>query len=110
MTYIFPEGIEDLEHYTAALLASVFSLKTLENFHTQALKIGILDEVEEETAATILWESQRNITLYQKQLENISERTNFDIEKCMQELKGKVPQEVYEKLMNKEKESGKQES
>jgi hypothetical protein len=86
-----PEGIKTLEQYGAALLSSILSLRTLEQFHVVAFKIGILEEAETETATTVCWELRRLIALYKKLIELVIERAPLDEQAVIAELMSLIP-------------------
>ncbi len=89
--FVSAKQMKSLEHYAAALVTGVISLKTLESFHTEAFKLGLLDEDEQETGKTILWEIQRILALYQAQIQHVLDRTKLDEESIINHLKTMVP-------------------
>jgi len=75
---INPETIDTIEKYATSLLFSMITIQTLEKFHTNAFKCGILEEDEAELMTTICWELRRLMGLMTKQFESVSERVNMD--------------------------------
>ena len=84
-------NLSSLEDYGASLLTGMISLRTLESFHIQAFKKGILDEDESETGKTICWEIQRLLALYKTQIENVLDRTDLKQEDILEKLKTMIP-------------------
>jgi len=89
--FVSAEELTTLEHYGAALLSSMISLRTLEGFHIAAFNKGLLDDDEAETGKTICWEIQRLMALYKTQIENILDRTELSEEEVLQSLKAMMP-------------------
>ena len=76
--FVNAKDLKTLEQYGAALLSSMISIRTLEAFNIEAMKKGLLNEDELETAKTICWELQRLMALYKTQIGHITERTELD--------------------------------
>ncbi len=91
INFVSAANLSSLEDYAAALLTGLISLRTLESFHIEAFKKGILDEDEMETGKTICWEIQRLIALYKTQLENILDRTDLKQEEILEKLRSMMP-------------------
>ncbi len=89
--FVNANELETLEQYGAALLSSMISLRTLEQFHLVAFKKGLLDTDEEECSKTICWELHRLMALYQKQVEHICDRTELDEKTVLDNLKALMP-------------------
>lgn len=102
--FVSAHEMKTLEHYGAALLSGMISLKTLEAFHVQAFSIGILDEDESEAGKTICWEIQRLLALYKNQIENVLDRTEIKEEEIMESLKSMMPEmKLPKRKYNKKK-------
>lgn len=86
-----PEGLSTLEEYAAALLSSMISLKTLEQFHISAYQKGLLDKDEEETSKTICWEIRRLLALYKQQVDQVIERAPIDEAAVINSLRAQMP-------------------
>lgn len=95
--FVNAEEMETIEHYAAALLSSMISLRTLESFHIAAFKKGLLDQDESETGKTICWEIQRLLNLYKTQLENVLDRTELDEKTVVESLCKIMPKMKKEK-------------
>ncbi len=93
MKSISASDIKSLEDYAVALVTSIISLKSMEMYHIFTYKQGLMNEDEEETSKTILWESKRLIALYTKQLEFITDRTGIDVESITAQVKGQYENE-----------------
>lgn len=89
--YVTADKLETLEQYGASLLSSMISLQTLESFHIEAFKKGLLEEDEEECSKTICWEIRRLMALYKKQVESVMERTELDESTVLEGLKALMP-------------------
>lgn len=89
--FVKAEDMSSLEEYGASLISCMLSLKTLELYHLSALKKGLLDEDERETAKTICWEISRLMGLYKTQIEHVVERTDLSEEEVLQSLRNMVP-------------------
>lgn len=94
IVFVEASKMQILEHYASSLLSGLASLKTLELYHVQAFKKGLLDEVEQETGKTICWEIQRLISLYQTQIQKIVERTGLDENEVIEEFKKLFPNQI----------------
>jgi hypothetical protein len=79
------------EEYFVALALGIVSLRTLQSFHTQAVKLGLLREDETCRANTISWDINRLVKLYQDQAEGILELLpeGFSIEATLDTLRKK---------------------
>lgn len=86
-----PQGLKTLEQYGAALLSSMISLQTLEQFHVVAFKQGFLEEAETETATSICWDLRRLVASYKKLMELVIERAPLDEQTVIAELKALMP-------------------
>lgn len=108
MKFVSADELETLEQYGAAILSSMISLRTLEQFHISAFQKGILDTDEEECAKTICWELHRLMALYQKQVEHICDRTELDEKTVLDNLKALMPDVKIprKRKPKKEKENG----
>jgi hypothetical protein len=102
VSFVNAKSLKTLEHYAAALLSGMISLGTLELFHQQALKKGILDEDEQETAKTICWELQRLLALYRTQINHVLERTELDEKTVLNSLIEILKQPKTKKKKEKE--------
>ena len=100
------DEMETLEHYGAALLTSMLSLKTLEKYQLIAFKKGILSDDEKECSKTICWEIQRLLGLYKSQMGYVLERTGLDEQQIIDGLRSSFP----EIKMPRKKETKKKES
>jgi len=89
--FVNAEDMKTLEHYGAALLSSMISLRTLESFHIAAFNKGLLDADEAETGKTICWEIHRLIALYKTQIENVLERTDLKEQDIIDALRHMMP-------------------
>lgn len=89
--FVDANQMNTLEEYGAALLSSIISLRTLEQFHVAAYKKGLLDEDEVECSKTICWEIRRLVLLYKQQIENIMERTPLNEKIVIHNLKAMIP-------------------
>lgn len=70
--------LDSLDQYAVSLVTAVMTLKTLESYQKEAIKKGLLEEDEFETASTIVWELHRLASLYQTQADNVFERLPED--------------------------------
>ncbi len=89
--FVSAEKVKTLEHYAAALVSSMVTLRTLESFHIAAFNQGLLEEDEAETGKTICWEIRRLMALYKTQMENVLDRTELDEDSIIASLKGLMP-------------------
>jgi hypothetical protein len=89
--FVNADELETLEQYGAALLSSMISLRTLEQFHIAAFTKGLLEEDEEECSKTICWEIRRLLALYKQQVENIMGRTQLDETNVINSLRALMP-------------------
>lgn len=105
LQFVNAKDLETLEQYASTLLVSISSLKTLEAFHVQAFKKGILDEDESEIGKTICWEVQRLILLYQTQIKHVLERTSIDEKLILENFKKMMPGFALPKRKRKTKEN-----
>jgi len=86
------EDVNTLEQYGAALLASIASLRTLENYQEVALSKGLLDEDEVECSKGIIWELKRLLGLYKTQVHNIKDRTkDFNEDEVIENFRRIMP-------------------
>lgn len=72
------DNMKTLEHYATSLVTAIISIGTMEKFHLNAYKQGLLEEDEAERALTICWELRRLMSLYTVQFEDVAERTEID--------------------------------
>lgn len=86
IAFVAAENIETLEHYAAAIVSCMVSLRSLENYHLHAHSKGILQEDEDETCKTICWEFQRIAKLHITQFEQIARRCDIDESKIIASL------------------------
>lgn len=104
--YVKADALQTLEEYASSLIAGAASLKTLESYQDQANKLGLFDEVEEETSKTIIWEIRRLIALYKTQLTKIIERTGFDEEQAINDFRKMMPDvKIPRKKQTKQKQT-----
>lgn len=80
-------NMKDVEQYATILLTYLISLQTMEKAEKQALKIGILDDDEQELSKTIIWEIRRLYMLYNQQIESVLERCPLTREQVVEKLK-----------------------
>lgn len=104
--FVSADEMETLEQYGACLLTGMVSLKTLESFHIQGIKKGILGQDEMEAAKTICWEIRRTLGLYQTQLQNILDKTEIDGDQVMRDFKAQSLTKAKEFIKKAEKKSG----
>lgn len=104
--FVSADNMQTLEHYGAAMIVGLTTLKTLESFHIQAFTKGLLNDGEMETGKTICWEIQRLINLYKTQIENIVERTGLDEKLVLAHLQSMMPD--LPKIKKNEKKSQEQ--
>jgi len=81
--FLSPNKMTCLEHYGASMVTAIISLQTLEAFHLNAFKLGLLNESMEECSKTICWELRRTIKLYETQLENVLEHVDLTSEELI---------------------------
>ena len=93
VVFVSVDEMSTIEHYAASLIFGVYSIKTLEAFHVKALKLGLLNEDEEESVKTICWEMKRLIALHKTQLDQITEKSGFNQEKAMEYFRKVFPDE-----------------
>jgi hypothetical protein len=106
--FVSVNELETLEQYAGALLSGLVTLRTLEAYHLEAYKKGLLDEDEAELSATLSWEIKRLIGLYKKQIENIVERTKFNPDEALNEFRKMMPDiKIPRKRTKKERINGK---
>jgi len=91
LNFVDCKAVENLEEYGAALLSSIISLQTLEQFHVAAYKKGLLEEDEVQCSESIIGQIRKLIALYRKQIENIEERSPLDNEAVTSALLKMVP-------------------
>ncbi len=91
INFVTASKMQTIEDYGAALITGMISLKTLESFHFEAHKKGLLDEDEEETSKTICWEIQRLLALYQEQMKHVLDRSQVKQEDILAALKTLAP-------------------
>lgn len=91
ITFVSPSNLSTLEQYGAALISGMIAIRTLEAFHLQAFKLGLLDEDEQETGKTICWELQRLLSLYQGQVKNVLDRTEINEDQILDSLRQMMP-------------------
>lgn len=103
--FVTAKNMKNLEQYGAACIIGMGSIRTFESFHVEAVKQGLLDADEEETAKTILWELQRLIMLYKTQIEHICDRTELNEKKVIQEVHALMKQPLKRKKKNENKTS-----
>ena|SRR5581483_6969934 len=87
-----PETMETLEHYAAALLMSMISIRTLEAYQIAAYKKGLLSDDQAEVSKTICWELRRCMSLYKTQFEDVATKVDVDevkIRSCLLTLLNK---------------------
>lgn len=89
--FVSAKKLNTLEQYAAAMLSSIISLKTIEAFHIEAEKKGLLQDDEIECAKTITWELRRCIGLIKTQMEHIMDRAPIDQEAVLDDLRAMVP-------------------
>lgn len=89
--FVNAQDLQTIEEYAACLLSGMISLKTLEAYHINAFKKGILDEDEQENMKTICWELQRLLNLYQTQINHVLDRTNLSEKDILENLKKIMP-------------------
>ena len=90
-TFVTADKMKTIEQYGAALVSSMLSLRTLESFHIEAFKKGLLEDDEAECSKTMCWEIRRLMALYKKQLESVLERTELDESNVLEGLKALMP-------------------
>lgn len=100
INFVDAKNLKTLEDYGASLLAGLMSLKTLEAFHIQAFKKGLLDEDELETGKTICWEIERLVALYRTQINHILDRTQLDEQQVLTAIKEMVKDEKKNGVTN----------
>lgn len=76
--FVNASAIKTLEHYAAALMSGMISLRTLEQFHVIAFTKGLLDEDQAERGKTICWEIRRLVLLYKAQMDDVLEHVDMD--------------------------------
>jgi hypothetical protein len=84
--FVNPENIENLEQYLCGLITGLISLRTLDGYHATADKKGLLNEDCEECAKMIMYDIRRLIQLYQKQITNIEELVELDVDSVLREF------------------------
>lgn len=89
LTYVDIKKMNSLEHYAAALITGMLSLKTLENFHIRATELGIMPEDMMCNANTIVWDIRRLLKIYQNQIERCLELIpdDFKVEAVFSSIK-----------------------
>ena len=85
------QNLKTLEQFAGSVISSIATLRTLELFQTQALRIGILSEDESEISKTINWEIKRLIGLYSSQMTSILERADIDEQEIIETIKKMIP-------------------
>ena len=83
------DHMKNLDDYASAMVMSMLSIRTLEGFQAQALKLGILQEDEEECSKTIIWELRRLLSLYKTQMDNVLERTDINPDDIVKNIQDK---------------------
>ena len=87
-------SLKTLEQYAASLCFGIISLRSLELYHIQAAKEGLLKEDEQELITTIAFEIGRLVELYKCQFTNVMDRSEFtetDIQESLQGFYGAKP-------------------
>ena len=89
VTFVDAKKLKSLEDYAVSLVSGMLSIKTLEEFHTRAIEIGILSEDLNCRGNTIIWDMRRMLKLYQDQLESVLELLpdDFNTDKILEMLK-----------------------
>lgn len=82
--FVSADDLETLADYAGALVAGMLTIRTLETFHNQAVKKGILDSDEIEMAKTIAWELTRLMGLYRQQTTAVLSRTDIEPSELIQ--------------------------
>lgn len=85
--------MNSLEQYLFAIVTGMLSIKTIAEFHIQAIKLGILKEDQECRVNTIIWDCKRILKILQDQAESIKELLpdEFSIENVIKELAKQSP-------------------
>ncbi len=73
LTYVDPKGIKSLDDYMVAIVIGLLTLKTLREYHSKAMKQGILKDELNDIGNAIIWDFTRLLKLYSKQIELVQE-------------------------------------
>lgn len=89
--HVSPQQMETLEQYAVALVVGLISLQSLVGFHKRALDLGILEEDEQCTLNTIVWDIERLTKLYNIQAASVLERLpdTISVQSILDSLKAK---------------------
>jgi demethoxyubiquinone hydroxylase (CLK1/Coq7/Cat5 family) len=79
LTYINSKDLKSLEDYLISLVMALISIKSFNEYHLQAMKVGILDDELHTRAATIIWDFQRISSHYNEQIKSICDLLPSDI-------------------------------
>jgi len=71
--YVDPMKMKSLEDYVISLVYGMITLKTLSQFHIQALNLGVMKEDHDCRANTMIWDCTRLLRLYHDQAESLLE-------------------------------------
>lgn len=90
------DQIKTLEDYATILCLGLVTIRSMELYQAKALECGIMQEVEEEQAKTIIWECRRIEKLIEGQIKNIEVRmdTQMDYMDVINNLAGKRKKKV----------------
>lgn len=86
LTYVSPADLQTLEQYAIALVMSMATLRTLEQFHIRAYKLGLYAGDEQEVSKTICWELRRLMGLYKQQFQHVISRCDLTEEEIVASL------------------------
>lgn len=83
--FVAPENIKNLDQYLCGLVTGILSVKNLHAFHAYAMKKGLLTDEQSEYAASMAFELQKLLKLYQSQITLVEELTKLDRKKVLKE-------------------------
>lgn len=86
-TFVSATDLKNLEQYASWVVVAITSLRSMELYNAQALRIGILDEDEREQVATVMWEIKRLLSQYGTLINHLLERTELKEDVVIEFLK-----------------------